>query len=160
MATTERNRMFSSIRNTDKNHVTFQYGWSDNVVITGNNPAITGAFLPVTLDANGNLNVAIAGGISISGASLSSNVAVTGGGTFTPTSIIITGSQQVINAGYKAASVAIMSGYAYINGIGPYLAGASLSYGGYNGYLSTNSLVVGTTGSTGSPSSVYVLWET
>jgi hypothetical protein len=88
------------------------------------------------------------------------NVAVTGGGTFTPTFAILTGSQQVINAGYKSASVAVISGSAYINGSGPYLDGVALSFGGYGGFLSATPLVVGCTGSTGAPCSTYVIWET
>lgn len=53
MATTSRNRMFSSIQNVDKNHAAFQYGWSENAVISGNNPPTTGAFMPLAVDASG-----------------------------------------------------------------------------------------------------------
>lgn len=59
MPTTQRNRMFSSIQNTDKNHGSFGYSWSDNSVITGSANFITGAWVPLTADASGRLLVAI-----------------------------------------------------------------------------------------------------
>lgn len=52
--------MFSSIQNADKNHAAFQYGWSDDAVITGSANLITGAFLPMALDASGFVKVSIA----------------------------------------------------------------------------------------------------
>lgn len=76
MANSARNRLFSSPPSIPG--VASAYGWSADAVITGVNP-VTGAWSPVSVDADGIVNVAIAGGISISGASISVDaVAVTG----------------------------------------------------------------------------------
>lgn len=117
----------------------------------------------------GNVTVTNTAPIPVSGvvqaAVTINSVAVTGivtinSGTYTPTISVITGSQTQIPAGARSSSVAVISGYAYVNGSGPILAGTSMSFGGYDGhFLSSVVLNVGATGNTGAPCNVLVIYE-
>ena len=147
-------RFFTSLYGTQHGSPAFQYLWDADVVWTDTNGSLrTGAQRPVTPGDFAN--------ITISGLTFSGDLQVSDSGVFTSTTSIITGSQLVVMPGYKSASVGIISGYVYVNGVGPIGAGIGLTYGnGYGGgYLSTIPLVVGTTGSTGAPSQVVVISE-
>jgi hypothetical protein len=90
---------------------------------------------------------------------ISGNVTIVPG-TYSPGLSIITGGQMQIPAGAKSASIAIISGAAYINGSGAFPAGLTLSFGGYDGRLSLASAInVGATGSAASPSQLIISWE-
>lgn len=119
----ERNRFFSSILNTDKSHSAYVYKWNDNAIITGHAAIITGAWVP-------------------EGASI-----------ITPSFARLTGSQTQIPAGSTKWSISVVSGGAFINGVGPFIAGYNLNGGGYGMALSTP-INVGTTGGL-----TYVNWE-
>ena len=135
-----RNRSFTAVFNTQHASPGFQYVWDPNgITVGGVGISITGSWRPVTpTDLAGNSST----------------------GTFTPTTSFITGSQTIIPAGYKSASVAIISGYGWVGGTGPFYAGTTLSYGGYDGsWMSSSALVVGGTGSTGAPTNIAIIWE-
>lgn len=88
------------------------------------------------------------------------NTVTINSGSYTPGFAIITGSQTQIPIGAKSASVAIISGSAYINGSGAFPAGLTLGFGGYDGRFPLASAInVGATGSIASPSQVIILWE-
>lgn len=74
-AHSQRNRYFSSIQNTDKNHAGFTYGWSEAAIITGSpNSPITGAWTPFSLTSDGKLLVDIGGSIDITGVTVNNSV--------------------------------------------------------------------------------------
>lgn len=147
-------RFFTSLYGTQHGAPAFQYLWDDSVVWTDTNGNLrTGAQRPVTPGDFAN--------ITLSGVTVSGDISVVDSGIFTSTTTILTGSQLVVASGFKSVGVGIISGYAYVNGVGPLNAGLSLTYGnGYGGgYISAAPLVVGTTGTTGSPSNVVVISE-
>lgn len=79
------------------------YAWSPNATQTGGANTVTGNWIPPVVDAAGNLNVAIAGGITLSGVSVSIDaVAITGNPNMTvsntapiPVSGVIQGGNSV-----------------------------------------------------------------
>lgn len=100
-----RDRFYSAPPAT--HNVGMQYAWSPSATQTGGANTVTGNWQPVTADSNGNLNVAIAGGVSISGASISIDaVAVTGNPVFSST-----GNQpvNVVNTAPIAVSGVVLS---------------------------------------------------
>ncbi len=166
------NHNFSPQSTLTKN-TSFGFAFDSTAVITGSNN-VTGAWTPLTSTVNGlrvdiggvnftgNLEVdntevvlAIASGnaylASISGASQ---------GTYSPNFAIVTGSQTTIPINTKSYSIAIESGYGFING-NLFNAGSTLNGGGYNGSWKLGStIVVGTTGSAAVPSRIVIYYET
>lgn len=130
-----------------------------NAAITGGQVSVAGGYVgltgaPVVTITGVQTAVNVGGYLGITG------VVATTSGTFSPGFSIITGSQLVVPSGYKSASVAVVSGWCYINGTGQIWQGINVGLGGYNGqWTSSTPLVVGATGSTGSPCNIFVVWE-
>jgi hypothetical protein len=124
---TERNRLFSTILNTDKQHAVYAYRWAPSAVITGHASLITGAWAPV-------------------GASVS-----------IPNFARITGTDAAtIPIETQKYSINIISGSAYINSVGPFIASYNVNGGGYGAGLSSPIVVSGV----GAGSLTYLAWET
>lgn len=168
MSNSARSRFYSSP--PSPHSISANYVWSETVVVTGATGPITGAWLPALGGPDGSLNVNISSGIniSLSGASFGiSSVAVTGGnitinsGSYSPNFVIITNSQTQIPVGAKSWAVSVISGSAYINGVGPIFAYANINGGGYDGRFPLNAAInVGGTGVGSSSSNILVVYET
>lgn len=83
-SSSSRDRFYSAPPAT--HNVSMEYGWSPAATQTGGANTVTGNWMPLQLDSNGNLAVAIAGGVTISGGSvpiqaISGFVNVLGGNT-------------------------------------------------------------------------------
>ncbi len=141
---TARNRDYSAPPATAA--LGMSYGWSDLAVITGNQPATTGAWRPVSIDANGFVNVnaglqftgalnATIGAVAVTGGSITINntspIPVSGVVVSTPPAItpisgyvttIVTGgsvsfdSTAIVSA-QASGNVGIFSGNAYLASI-------------------------------------------
>ena len=123
------------------------------IVISG----MVGAVVPVSGVTQSNITNVIP--VPVSGS------VVSVGATYTPNffNIVATG-QQIIPATAKAWSVTVVTGAAWVDGMGPLLAGTSLAGGNYD-IRSTLSrtIAVGGTGTLGTPASmpnILVVWET
>lgn len=165
-------RYFTRLYGEQHGAPSFGYLWDDTVLWLDTNGLLhTGAMRPITPADFATITLS---GVSFTGEfNTQAEVNITGqtipvhvtgnvnSGVFTSTTSIITGSQLVVASGFKSASVAIISGYAYVNGVGPIGNGISMTYGGGygGGYISAAPLVVGTTGSASVPSQVLVISE-
>lgn len=149
-------------------NVSMDYAFNPSAVITGNNPPTTGAWVPFSTDAQGNISVTVAGGVTVSGGSAPSAVAITGSpsvqiqsGSYNPNYTIITGSQFSIPVGARSYSVSVISGSAYLNGTGPIFAYSNINGGGYGGtWILGSAINVGATGTITAPCSVLIAYET
>lgn len=132
------------------------YVWDPNLLVSGvstNQVIATGGMRPLYVTD-------FPGGGGAASSVVVTNSVTTSSGTYTPTFAIITGGQTTIPAGAKSASVAVISGSAYVNGTGPLIAGTSLNLGGYDGKMLLNGPVtVGGTGVVASPANILVSWE-
>lgn len=170
------NRFFSKVYNTNNAFPSFGYVWDPNATFTGN-ALQTGAWVPSSTGmygggggAGGNVTVINTAPIPISGVVNATvtigNIAVTGNsvtnsGTYSPNFALITGSQFIVPTSAKSWSVAIISGFAYLNGTGAIPAGITIAGGSYAGsQLLSSPMVVGATGSAAAPSQVLVVYET
>ncbi len=173
-AASYRDRYFSAPPQT--HNVSMGYGWSPNATGVG---GITGIWQPIPLGSDGSLIVALNSGISIGSISVSGltidntsvvNALTTGNaylasisgasqGTYSPNFAIITGSQTTIPVNTKSYSIAVESGYAFING-NLFNAGSSIDGGSYNGsFRLSTAIAVGATGDVANPSRVIVYYE-
>ncbi len=171
---TYRDRFYSAPPQT--HNVSMGYGWSPNSTGAG---GITGIWQPVQLGSDGSIIVALNSGISVGNISVSgitiddSSVvyAVSSGnaylasisgasqGAYSPNWAIITGGQTTIPVNAKSYSIAVESGYAFVNG-NLFNAGSSIDGGAYNGsFRLSTAIAVGTTGSAADPSRVIVYYE-
>lgn len=142
--------------------------WTTGTILIGNQGpiAVSGAFQANVTTSNTDVVGALTTGnaflAGISG-QLATNIdapVVINSGTYTPSLYIITGSQMQIPAGVRSASVTVVSGSAFVNAVGPFMAGFSMGFGGYDGrFLMSTAVNVGCTGSAATPCQTVVMWE-
>ncbi len=152
------------------------YGWQPNATGIGN---VTGQWLPTQLGSDGSIIVALNSGISVGNISLTGitiddtsvvNALTTGNaylasisgasqGIYTPNFTIVIDTQTTIPVNAKSYSIAVESGYAYVNG-NLFNAGSTVNGGGYNGSFGLGSEIsVGGTGDVTTPVRIIVYYE-
>ena len=94
-------------------------------------------------------NVSISGlGVTVGAVAITGNPSVTiNSGSFGFSGNVITSSQAQIPVGARSYFIAVLSGNAWINGVGPYISPFTVGGGGYDGRWTLNTAInVGITG--------------
>lgn len=153
MNLTPSNRSFSAIANTNHWAPMAGYGWSQNIVLTGQNGSIsTGGWIPNQLDANGNLltaltNATVSGSFTVDNTTLIA--AITTGNVYdsgiltslqTGVPVTISNSSPIAVSGNLTSSPSVytkVSSTGYVSGFSPF--GGSQIIKGVQGYSKCSS---------------------